>query len=77
MLNENCSYICRVTIIKKIIMKKFMFAAVAVLALASCKKDYTCKYEGYETETYTGLNKTQKDVAKSACELGGGTWSAK
>lgn len=58
-------------------MKKVFFAAVAVLALASCKKDYVCKYDGEVVAEYSGLNKTQKDAAKASCELLGGSLSAK
>lgn len=61
-------------------MKKVFFAAVAVLALASCKKDYECKFgsgSNTPTITYTKLDKSQADTAKSQCTLVGGTFSAK
>lgn len=61
-------------------MKKVFFAAVAVLALASCKKDYTCKIEvaGISTsQDYEGLDKDEAKSAESACELAGGKWSTK
>lgn len=57
-------------------MKKVFFAAVAVLALASCKKDYTCEC----TTTGGGMNATvsatvngSKKDAKDACEKGSTT----
>lgn len=63
-------------------MKKlFVYGCVAVLgsvALASCKKDYVCKYgDGYPDVTYSKLNKTEATAAESACKLAGGTWSKK
>ncbi len=60
-------------------MKKVMFAAVAVLALASCKKSYTCKFSDSSSAeiTYTDLNKTEADAAESACKMAGGSWSTK
>lgn len=62
--------------IKLNIMKKvFAFAALSLLVLASCKKDYTCDYGDGDTTTYTGLTKSQATAAESACALGGGTWS--
>lgn len=62
-------------------MKKVLaisaFAILGVAALSSCKKDYTCDYGDGETYSYTGLSKSQATAAKSACTLGGGTWSKK
>jgi len=65
-------------------MKKVLgVAAVAVLgvvALASCKKDYTCSVtvSGMTTSVeYPGLSKSEAESAESACKSGGGTWSAK
>lgn len=61
-------------------MKKVLFAAVAVLALASCKKEYTCKYPSllpdvkYSEKDYT---QEQLDMYKMACEAAGGTWKSK
>lgn len=49
-------------------MKKVFFAAVVVLALASCKKDWTCECQYYgESESYQISNRTKKD-AKAMCE---------
>lgn len=49
-------------------MKKVLFVAVAILALASCKKDWTCEcqYTGY-TDSYPIVNKTKKQ-ATNICE---------
>ena len=59
-------------------MKKLFFvAAIAVVALSSCKKDYTCTYEGSdgeEVQEYNDLDKDQADAAESACNILGGTW---
>ena len=61
-------------------MKKVLaisaFAILGVAALSSCKKDYTCTYNGSEA-TYTGLSKSQATAQKSNCVLTGGTWSKK
>ena len=61
-------------------MKKFIavgsLAVLGVVALASCKKDYTCTYAGAET-TYTGLSKTQANAQETLCTLGGGAWAKK
>ena len=60
-------------------MKKVVFAALAVLALASCKKEYTCTINGVSSATYSEKNYTsaQMDALKTTCELAGGTWKAK
>lgn len=61
-------------------MKKVFFAAVAVLALASCKKDYVCKVEAFGIsveQEYPGLNKDDAKTAENSCKAGGGTWSTK
>lgn len=49
------------------IMKKLLFAGLAVLALASCKKDWVCEcqYSGDST-SYPITNRTKKD-AKAMC----------
>jgi hypothetical protein len=49
-------------------MKKVLLAGLAILALASCKKDWTCtcQYEGSST-SYTITNRTKKD-AKQMCK---------
>ncbi|HNR85502.1 MAG TPA: hypothetical protein PKN22_11300 [Taishania sp.] len=48
-------------------MKKVLFAGLAILALASCKKDWTCtcQYEG-NASSYQIVNRTKKD-AKQIC----------
>jgi hypothetical protein len=49
-------------------MKKVMFAAIAVMMLASCKKDWTCECSDYgETTSYVINNRTKRD-AKKQCE---------
>ena len=60
-------------------MKKKMFfvaAAVAVLSLSSCKKDYTCECTtslgGITTSASTTINDT-KSNAEEACENGSST----
>lgn len=65
-------------------MKKVLglaaFAVLGVVALSSCKKDYTCSVTvGGITASadYLDLDKTQADAAETACEAGGGTWSTK
>ena len=48
-------------------MKKLLFAGLAVLALASCKKDWVCECQSYgEVTTYPIVNKTKSD-AKNQC----------
>ncbi len=53
-------------------MKTIIIASLAILALSSCKKDYTC--ECTETDTYSGntnvsISTTQlKDVKKKMVE---------
>lgn len=55
-------------------MKKVLFAAVAVLALASCKKDYSCECE-YNGAKYTyQLKDVKKKDASSACDAAGNQW---
>lgn len=53
--------------LKNNIMKKLLFAGLAVLALASCKKDWVCEcqYSGDST-SYPITNRTKKD-AKAMC----------
>lgn len=60
-------------------MKKVLFIGLAVLALTSCKKEYTCTYAGISSATYSEKNYTsaQMDILKSACTGSGGTWAAK
>ncbi len=55
-------------------MKKIILVgAVALLGLASCKKDYTCEctatVDGYSASASTTLNATKSD-ATEACEAG-------
>lgn len=65
-------------------MKKVLgvaaFAVLGVVALSSCKKDYTCSWTSggatYSQE-YTGLNKASADAQEINCKNVGGTWSAK
>ncbi len=49
-------------------MKKVVFAGVTMLALVSCKKDWTCEcnYSG-ETHSYS-INGAKKRDAKAHCE---------
>lgn len=50
--------------------KLFLVAAVAVLGLSACKKDYTCTCEVLGTESvteYEGLNKDDADTAEGVC----------
>ena len=63
-------------------MKKlFVYGCVAVLgsvALASCKKDYTCTYSnGAAPVNYSKLTKAEAETAETACKFVGGTWSKK
>lgn len=67
-------------------MKKLLFvAAVAVVALSSCKKDYTCEctveflgVSSTSTVDYEGLSKSEADDAEAACTSTGiCTWSEK
>ncbi len=59
-------------------LKVVAIAVVGLVALSSCKKDYTCECTtGDETAivtTSTIENKTLKD-AKTACENGSGTFA--
>lgn len=49
-------------------MKKVLVAAVVILALTSCKKDWTCECSYYgETESYA-IKETKKKDAKAQCE---------
>lgn len=60
-------------------MKKvILVSAVALLALASCKKNYVCKYDLLGQEfviDYPDLDKDAKDVAKTSCEALGGNFT--
>lgn len=62
-------------------MKKVLFAVIAVAALASCKKDYTCSCTsgGYTiSQDYLDLTKDQADAQQSSCEASSlCTWSVK
>jgi len=50
-------------------MKKVLLvSAFAVLALASCKKDYECDCGAFGTTTYNDLSNDDADVAQAACE---------
>ena len=59
-------------------MKKIFALAIVVVALASCKKDYTCTCKVSDSATnteittpteYPGLSKSEADDAEAACEL--------
>ena len=62
-------------------MKKLFFvAAVAVFALSSCTKDYTCTCDlgilGSESVDYNGLSNSEADDLEAACtESSICTWS--
>jgi len=50
-------------------MKKIFALAIVVVALASCKKDYTCECTILgQTASYT-YTKTTKDAATDSCNL--------
>lgn len=49
-----------------------VLGAVALLALASCKKDYTCECETLGVKSTTVINDT-KSNAKETCESGSGS----
>lgn len=56
------------------------FAVFGVLALSSCKKDYTCSFtsNGSTVSTeYTGLTKAQAEAQETNCKFVGGTWAKK
>jgi hypothetical protein len=58
-------------------MKKLTVLAVALIALASCRKDYTCECQyndivhGWKTETHNFQHDNTKE-AKQLCEAGMG-----
>lgn len=56
--------------------KSIVFGAFALIALASCKKDYTCKCTGSNgsatVSTSTTITDTKKD-AEAACNEGDAT----
>jgi len=65
-------------------MKKVLsiggFAVLGIVALSSCKKDYTCTFSAGSvstSQTYTDLTKTQADAQETNCEFLGGTWAKK
>lgn len=69
-------------------MKKVLvasaFAVLGVVALSSCKKDYTCTYSVTSngstissSQTYTGLSSSQAKAQETACAFDGGTWAKK
>jgi hypothetical protein len=47
------------------------------LALTSCKKEYTCEYEGGAKTTFSEKDYTDAEItaAKTACNFANGTWS--
>ncbi len=63
--------------------KAILCAAVGMLALASCKKDYTCTYEntvlGSETViNYNNLSKDEADELEDTCKDNfDGKWAVK
>ena len=62
-------------------MKKvILVSAVALMALASCKKDYVCTYDTilgeYEVE-WLDLDKDGKEAAETACDLVDGKLTVK
>lgn len=62
-------------------MKKVLFAVLAVAALASCKKDYTCSCTSGGltiSEDYYDLDKNQAAAQQLDCEqFSACTWSVK
>ena len=62
-------------------MKKVLgVAAIAVLgvvALASCKKDYKCTYNGVTVSECNGCDKDDKEAFETACGILGGSVSTK
>lgn len=50
----------------------FVAAAVAMISLSSCKKDYVCEcdyeYAGQTMAASTEINDAKKDDAESACD---------
>jgi hypothetical protein len=52
------------------------FAVLGIIALSSCKKDYTCTPLGSTTGiTYPDLSKSEAETVETACKFGGGTWT--
>ena len=80
-------YICAIANQKKQLkMKKLLFvAAVAVVALSSCKKDYTCEctvevfgVSSSSSVDYEGLSKSEADDLEATCTSSSFcTWSEK
>lgn len=65
-------------------MKKVLgvaaFAVLGMVALSSCKKDYTCSWtiNGVEySQTYPDLDKDAADAQETACKNVNGTWAVK
>jgi len=62
-------------------MKKIIgvaaFAVLGMVALSSCKKDYTCISNGTEVGTCISCNKAAKTSFESQCAILGGTVSEK
>lgn len=69
-------------------MKKVLvasaFAVLGVVALSSCKKDYTCSYSitsngstVSSSTSYTGLSKSEAKAQETLCTLNSGTWAKK
>ncbi len=57
-----------------------LVAAVAMLALASCKKTYVCKYKVGTLDqeiTYKDVKKSGKAAVETACDLVSGTLTVK
>lgn len=58
---------------------KFVFiaATVAMISLASCKKDYVCEVNGEYYSECTNCGNAMKSSFKTSCSLVGGTVSTK
>ncbi len=57
-----------------------LLVIVAMLALASCTKDYVCTIEWYDGPTedvFKGLDKDEAREVQKSCQALGGTWSMK
>jgi len=56
-------------------MKKVLLvSAFAVLALASCKKDYTCECTAAGAKATYQLKDVKKKDAQKSCDTAGATW---
>lgn len=61
-------------------MKKVLFAVIAIAALASCKKDYECRFTiggSSYSQDYYDLTSAQADAQEVACTDAGGVWAVK